>query len=92
LPGTLPRDRSIRGQLQRQLGDAGAVQPYRWSPDRAHPAVGWYVAPTSPATGCRCGLCTAARASRDVFLGSNLPAALRAADDALRAHHAEVPA
>ena len=66
-----PSDRTERGRLQATIGELGEVHPYRYRvEDMAHPDTGWYVTPAPPVVACGCDLCGAARAGRDVHLGS----------------------
>jgi len=67
----MPSSRTERARLQATLGELGEVQRYRYRvADLEHPEPGWYVSPALPLEGCRCGLCDAARAGRDLHLGS----------------------
>lgn len=64
-------DRTERGRLQATLGELGEVHPYAYRiDDMARPELGWWVTPGVPIEGCECGLCAAARAGRDVHLGT----------------------
>lgn len=67
-----PSDRTERGRLQATLGELAQVHTYRYRvDDLAHPELGWWCTPlVTPLEACGCGLCTAARAGRDVHLGS----------------------
>lgn len=63
--------RTQRQAIQNALGPLGDVHPYRWIvEDLEHPAPGWWATPEHPAPGCGCDLCQAARAGRDLHLGS----------------------
>lgn len=82
--------RSDRARLQQTIGELGRVHRYAQRiDDMLHPLTGWWLTPTAAATDCPCTLCVAARAGRDVHLGSITRTALYEAGRLALEHQAQ---